>query len=343
MNAPWSAGSFTKNFRWGESPGLGRLKGAIENAFDGEMRIARRQKAWARLENNGYIPHIPCNFFLYNQMLNSEPFHPVDELVFASFSKRRPQDFDRLAFYTLILSDVGTWPRARRGQSRPTLWIRELIAQIGTKTENEFLRLTSADAIETFLRNHSFEGGTRKVATNLSYLAQRSSWWTSNNDSSLRWWADAAFLTLDRQAFRRPDGYISSSECEAILDETRFLELSGGRSQVRSAATSFLCQLYQDVGGINRLRPITDDRIYGNRTEPIVAVLARSPMAQKILPRSVWALIEDRFYISLRELDEVDDADDVTFSRDIAEATKRLRGLGIRSSITSQEILENRG
>lgn len=338
----WHTGSFTKNFKWGRKyPGLKRLYDAIRVGFDNQLIATPRDVFRQRLRDAKFRDFIPVNFFLYNRTENKNPLIVVDELAFKAITSDYDADFDKLAMFSLLLSDVGTWPTAKPDQNHPSEWARNYILdQSAIHEEWERIPL-DANTIESYLTsNKRFVGqDARKLSTNLSFIFRKAKIADFDQTPPDRWWADAVFLALDR-FFLDTLREVNLSTAEQVALGSNVLELSGGRTPVREEMASRVARLYVASHGLMRFS-VADNERDSNNPAPLIAVLSGSPRVEKTIPSLVWKWLEERLFVSVYEPDDV--PKELTKEEATAQVREALRVLserGITSRLTGDQIIE---
>lgn len=300
---PWRIGSFTKNFSWGNpANGLKRLHKAINVGFANELKPIPRDVFWNRLEAAGFIPHIPSNFFLFNGIIDDINFIFPDELVFKALTSPHDRSFDKLAFFTLLLSEAGHWKGARSGQSQPSEWARYFLLEELPSTQTWEPAWYNADRIQDFLQNSPhFEGGagTRKLATNLAYFFSLAGIEKFKNEDNLSWISDCLFLALDRYYMIEKPINIGIEWGIDTLSKHDVASLSGPYEQSFVEYQSINARLYIESNGLERLSDRSLKTVFG--------ILSRDPLIYKILPSIVGEWLKTRLFVefvSKAKLDE---------------------------------------
>lgn len=351
----WRPGSFTKNFSWGRpSAGLVELYDVIRLGFDGKMADVPREEFRERVSTTGRPDYIPINFFLFNKTIKGVDYLCADELVFQAINWDHNSRFDKLALFAFILSFVGRWTGARKGQRRPAMWanayVRERIAQL----HNWDTSIVSADDIEAFVRNDiRYQAETtRKLATNLNYLfigGRLQDFPASKID---RWWVDCLFLALDRIIEDRllDRERTASNELAPLLQRYAFLELTGRKTLEKELAIKHLVRLYEACGGrqrfseeatLERTKTLVDEvQYFANDPRPRGAVHKTNPNILKSIP-AACAMLARYAGFELLSPDELEDFNLEEFIRKRTQtALAQIEASGVKPSMTAEELMK---
>jgi hypothetical protein len=351
----WHPGSFTKNFGWGEtSKGLRELYDVIRIGFDNSLRDVPRQEFWKRVTDAGKLPHIPANFFLYNQQRTGVDFVEVDELVFQALNFRYSAAFDKLALFAFALSRVGRWKRAAPYQSRPALWAFHYIADRVGPQLGWNLTGVSANDIERFVSSDPrYKARTsRKLSTNLNYLLRQGRLSEFKSLRPERWWLSALFLSLDRMTEETVarGGIPQDSQLEEYLIKSGFYYISGPRSMQKDLAAHNFVELYRACGGRSRFSEeavrerqkilVPDILQFANNPEPVGVVHPTDPTARNAIPRVCAVLAHYVARFDTFDLDELDGFDvDRYVKAKVHVALDDLRQKGIKPTMSAEEVL----
>lgn len=332
---PWRIGSFTKNFSWGKpDSGFRRLHAAINIGFGEELKPVPRRVFWERLQRAGFVPHIPANFFVFNGILNGENFIFPDELVFQALSSKHNRNFDKLTFFTLLLSESGNWKGARAGQSQPSEWARYLFLERAQEFDAWKTGHFSADKIESFLRNESrFEGGTgtRKLATNLSYFFSLANIERFPEEDDLNWVSDSIFLALDRYfMIKWPDDFGLEWALNTLF-ENEIVSLSGPFESNFLEYDDVTARLYIESKGL--------DRLEGGAKKTVLGVISREPLIYKALPEIVANWLTNRLFVEIVQKENIDELRDFDASKFYAGALQKLHNQVPKPSISGDKFL----
>lgn len=332
---PWRIGSFTKNFSWGKiDSGFKRLHSALNAGFKDELRPIPRRLFWERLEKSGFVPHIPSNFFVFNGIIDHENYIFPDELIFKALSSKHDRTFDKLTLFALLLSEVGKWKGAKKGQSQPSEWARYFALEQLENTNSWDKSFYSADRIESFLESDDrFEGGsgTRKLATNLSYFFSLARISDFEKEDDLSWIADGIFLALDRYfMIKKPEDF-GIEWALNTLSEHDIADLSGPLQSTFIEYENVTARLYIESKGIERL--------HGDERRTIFGVISRQPLLYKMLPEIVSDWLRSRLFVEFVQkeaLSEIGNFDANTFYN---RAFEKLHNRLPKPSITGNELL----
>lgn len=250
-------GSFSKNFGWGDAPGLGLLHRVINAVFSGGLKPVPRdtaQEIIARTADGD--PLVPLNFFLYNQVLHGESYIVPDQLVLEALVRDHDQSFDRLAMCALNFSRVGIWDRARPYQSHPAPWARRFVVEeVWNGNQWDVSKITS-DRIEEFFSSGAMiysAANPRKFATNLHYLYQQSSLLGLTSSEREDWWSSALFLFLDRCLLDREISLkMSAQDILAFVEAEDFWALTAANPALAPYAALSVIEEYLELGGLDR-------------------------------------------------------------------------------------------
>ncbi len=332
---PWRPGSFTKNFGWGKpEKGFARLHSALNTGFDSELKPVTREQFWNRLDNEGYIPHIPANFFVFNGILGGVNYIFPDELVFKALSQPHDTSFDKLVFFTLLLSEVGTWKGARNGQSQPSEWARFFALQQLDRADYWRPKNYTADKIEEYLRSESrFEGGagTRKLATNLSYFFSQAGIEHFFDSDDPSWLTDCIFLALDRYYMKYKPEKLNIDWAINTLAENEVADLAGPFEESFLDAQSITARLFIESNAVERLEDFSFHTTIG--------ILSREPLLYKVLPSIAGEWLKSRLFVefvSTNELEQIREFDSAKFYN---AAIKNLHNKVPKPSLSGNELL----
>lgn len=331
---PWRIGSFTKNFSWGKpDKGFERLHLALNAGFGGELKPVPRQVFWERLEKEGFIPHVVCNFFVYNGIIQGESFIFPDELAFQALSRAHGRSFDKLTFFSLLLSEVGKWKGARAGQSQPSEWARYFILKELQRDQSWNSAQFSPDMIERFLSNNdNFEGetGTRKLATNLAYffsLANLPKFTEEDNG----WIADAIFLALDRYFMKSKPAEIGIEWAINTLSENDVANLAGPFENEFVEFEGITARLFVESKGV--------DRLSDSALETICGVISRQPLLYKELPATVEKWLKNRIFVELVSKERLESLEKFDADAFYDKAIEKLHNTLPRPSLSGDQLL----
>lgn len=347
----WYPGSFTKNFSWGKSRGLRRLRDAIDVCFKGSSDPVPRRVAIERLEQAGYVWHIPLNFFLLNQMIGSEDFIIFDELAYQATSFEYEESFDKIALVAFHNSYVGTWKGALPWQSYPAPWANNYIRQqvsLGSGWDSSRI---GANDIEGFImtsgKYHAKDA--RKLSTNLNFLYEISSMASFDKSQITRWWVDSLFLVLDR-SFAETGAELTPEAANMLAIQSSFIEISGPRTKNKELSILPLSTLYWACGGIDRWsRTAVQERQnallpdigwFANSDDPFFAIYERDPNLIKTLPKVCAMLAKHLADFEELDSDEITNWDPVVYiRRKTKEALARIKQKNIKPTMTADELL----
>lgn len=333
---PWRIGSFTKNFSWGPAnDGFRRLYRALNIGFRDELLPVPRRLFWDRLEKAGFIPHIPSNFFVFNGIIHGESYIFPDELIFRSLSSPHDAGFDRLAFFTLLLSEVGKWKGSRPGQSQPSEWARYFFLERLSGQAHWAPAQYDADQIQDFLdTDNRFEGGagTRKLSTNLAYVFSLARLDAPANreelSSSLSEWI---FLALDRYYMLRKPDDLSIEWATNTLAENDIASLTGPLEPIFIEQEDLVARLYIETKGTNRLSHGAADTVIG--------VLSRQPLLYKILPEIAGEWLKKRLFVEIVSKDKLGMLATFDAEAFYNEAFAKLHNSIPKPSLTGDQLL----
>ena len=253
-NKPWKIGSFTKNFRWGEYPNtLRQLYEAINIGFSGSLKPVLRSDFRKRVAERDLIDLIPANFFVFNQMIDGNSYIAVDELIYQALTFPHSRQFDRLATFTLLLSEVGRWGGADPEQSQPSDWARFFVIDQLSKLIEWHPSDYSADEIEKYLSDkNNFEGNTRKISTNLSYFFNSGDLKGFSEEKETEWLSNSIFLALDRYYLIERPEQVSLGWCIDTLRRHDIADLVGPETDLKVFAIEATARLFSASGGLER-------------------------------------------------------------------------------------------
>lgn len=352
-NAPWSPGSFTKNFSWGKSLGMGELYASIRIGFNETLQSVSREKYRSRVRAQGRADLVPVNFFLFNYISGNQNVLLVDELVFQALTAPHSARFDNLALFALNFSRAGAWRGASADQRYPALWAFHYIIDRVAKDLSWDTGRISANDIRTFLKEAPlYRADTDdKVSTNLNFVYRHGGLKRFNTPKVERWWVDALFLALDRLiADRAIDGQTTpSSMLPGLLMSSGFPELTGPTTPAKNFAMAHILGLYSVCAGIERF----SEESIRNRTavllpnyqwqtpnddRPQGALHPTNPRILKSIPRSCAALAESAGFqiVYADDLDSFDVDDFIERrARDVVGSLKRD---GIAATMSSDDL-----
>lgn len=336
----WKTGSFTKNFSWGKAEGLKRLYDAINIGFDGKLQPVKRERFRERIAKEHYVDFIPVNFFLYNRIIGGQSYIEIDELVYRAIFFEHDDRFDKLALFSLLLSEVGTWNGAQEEQRQPAEWARFFVLDYLSKFEEWTTERFSKSEIQRFLKERpEFSGGTEKLATNLSYVMNRGGLKDFPGDLTSGWWADAIFLALDRYSMNAGNSISTIGTAIDALQENDVIALTGPENRIRVDASKKLSQLYIASQTISRLHEIDKSNSPPNRT--LLGVLCRTPLISKELPEITEKWLKDRLFVELLPYNtEIQQIDVETIYEGLKEGIEDLKRRGIQPTITGDELIK---
>lgn len=352
----WRPGSFTKNFGWGDhAEGMSQLRTSIKHGFAGLMEDVPREVFRMRLKKASQIDYIPMNFFLFNKRQNGVDYLIADELVFQALSFNPSPIFDKLALFAFNFSYAGKWNGAREYQRRPALWAFHYIRDRVAGTLNWDTSDVDADDIQAFVsidRRYT-GGGSRKLATNLSYLYSLGRLRDFSKQGVEAWWADALFLALDRLIEDRSlDGLRTMREqYGTLLSASGFHAISGRRGLEKDLATSHLVALYAACGSRDRFseehvkewsKQIFPDQepCPPNDPRPQGAVHPTNPHILKTVPRACAPLAQHAGF-QLINADELAEFHLEAFVEDqVSKALITLKEQNVVPAMTAQELMD---
>lgn len=328
----WKIGSFTKNFAWGSAVGLKRLHDAIRIGFGHELAPIPRHEFRSRIESAGFIDYIPVNFFLYNMNIGGVDHIVVDELVYQAIKFPHSRDFDTLALFSLLLSEVGAWAGAEPGQDNPSEWARYFVIDHLRDLPAWTADAYSADEIERFLESRpEFQSNTRKLATNLSYFFKRGHLEEVPAPTLASWFSNAVFLALDRYYFKTRPEQPTVSWALDVLAENDVADIAGANEVVKIQAQSSLVQLFVEARA---------DLRFVDAQASIVAVLSRSPALLKTLPDVTDKWLRHRLFVEIAhdkgQLDAILAED---LSKGLKEAVARLHNSLPSPSLSGDDVI----
>lgn len=250
-------GSFSKNFGWGDAPGLGLLHRVINAVFSDGLQPVPRDTARKIIERTADgDPLIPLNFFLYNQVYDGESYIVPDQLVLEALARDHDQSFDRLAMCALNFSRVGIWDRARPYQSHPAPWARRFVVEEVWNGEHWDVSKITSDKIEDFFSSGAMlysAASPRKFATNLHYLYQQSSLLGLSSSEREDWWSSALFLFLDRCLLDREISLrMSAQDILAFIEAEDFWALTAANPTLAPYAALSVIEEYFELDGLHR-------------------------------------------------------------------------------------------
>ncbi len=334
---PWRIGSFTKNFRWGEHPNsLKQLHVAINVGFAGELKPVQRSLFRERISDHNLIDYIPANFFVFNQVIGDESFIAVDELVYQSLTRPHNRQFDRLATFTLLLSEVGQWKGAGEGQDQPSDWARYFVTDQLSNLTAWKASDYSADKIETYLADmKNFEGNTRKLATNLSYFFNSGDLQGFPDERSTEWLTNSIFLALDRYYLIDRPEKASIGWCIDTLQKHEIVDLVGPETDFKIFSIEASARLFSSVNGLDRLAESNT-----NSDSQIIAVLNRDPALYKFLPAICARWLSKRLFVEIA-LDEAEFKSIIgaDYESEFRSALSRIHNTMPRPTLTGDEII----
>jgi hypothetical protein len=353
INEPpdWYPGSFTKNFSWGKSPGLGRLRDAIQICFDGASDPVPRREAIQRLERKGFIWHIPLNFFLLNQKIGREDFVIFDELAYQATSFDYDVSFDKIALVALHNSYVGTWSGAKPWQSYPASWANNYVRKKVYRGNAWVTSGISANDIEDFIiKSGKYRAkDARKLSTNLNFLYEVARISDFENSQISRWWVDSLFLVLDR-SFAETGAELTPETANMLTIQSGFMEMSGSRTKNKDLSILPLSTLYWACGGIDRWsRTAVQERQnallpdigwFANSDDPFFAIYKRDPNIIKTLPKVCAMLAKNLADFEELDAEEIINWDPVTYiRRKTREALSIIKERNIKPTMSADELL----
>lgn len=276
-------GSFSKNFGWGDGPGLELLHKSINEIFSSGLEPIPREEARETISRIASgDPLVPLNFFLYHQIIDGVSCVVPDQLVLEALGKDHDRSFDLLGMSALNFSRVGTWKGARPFQSHPAPWARRFMVEEVWDGRTWDTTKMDADTIEIFLEGNMIYGAEtpRKFATNLNFLYRHSGLIQLRSSEREDWWAGAVFLFLDRCHMdeeinlRMP---IEDILGFMVLED--FWALTAANPTFAPFAARAIIQEYVALGGISRLQ---------SSSEPITL---RKPKDRLALPKGQRKLL----------------------------------------------------
>lgn len=334
---PWKIGSFTKNFRWGEYPdSLQQLHKAINIGFEGSLKPVARTEFRRRLSKRNLIDYIPANFFVFNQIIDGNSYVAVDELIYQALSFPHGRQFDRLATFTLLLSEVGRWQGADPEQAQPSDWARFFVIDHLSNLEQWRRKDYSADKIEKYLQERrNFEGNTRKLSTNLSYFFNAGDLGGFADDQQNEWLPNSIFLALDRYYLIERPQEVSLGWCIDALRRNDIVDLIGPETDVKVFALEATARLFSSSQGLERFV----EREVNSRSH-IIAILSRDPALFKKLPSICARWLSKRLFVELA-LDEQEFASILAtnFDQQLKDAVARAHNTLPRPTMTGDDII----
>jgi hypothetical protein len=263
--------------------------------FCRKLKPVLRETFRKRLIDAGFIDYIPANYFLFNQNIDDMTYIAVDELVYQAITREHDRQFDRLATFALLLSEVGLWRGASPEQAQPSDWARYFVIDNLSKLEKWSQEDYSADRIESYLsRKKNFEGNTRKISTNLSYFFNSGDLCGFSEDGSGEWVSSSVFLALDRYFLIERPANVSLGWCIDVLKKYDIADLVGPETEFKIFAVEASARLFSSVGGLGRF---VEDQ--NNSDDHIVAVLSRDPALYKRLPSICARWLSKRLFVEL--------------------------------------------
>ena len=348
----WFPGSFTKNFSWGRGVGLKRLHDAINICFDYQLTPVPRAKAVERLERDGFVWHIPLNFFMLNSVVEGENTLIVDELIYQAITFDHSDHFDKVALVAFLNSYVGHWQGAHDWQARPAPWARQFLLEEIRHEQSWRSSYISADHIEKFILNSKRyrAESARKLSTNLNYLFQIAQIHDLASDKVQRWWVDAMFLVLDR-SFAETEASLTATSASQMIYESDYLRFSGPRSKNRELAVRPLSDLYWACGGLDRWSPdairewqtalIPDVHYFANSDDPFFAIYQNDPNVIKVIPRVCAMLAKNLTDFEEISAEELVDWNPFSYIQNKTRlAFDRLKEKGISPRLSAIELLK---
>ncbi|RCW28332.1 hypothetical protein DFR48_101343 [Ciceribacter lividus] len=332
--SPWRIGSFTKNFSWGSvDNGFKRLHHAINVGFKRDLKPVPRELFWERLERGGFVPHIPSNFFVFNGTIDRENYIFPDELVFKALSSEHDRSFDKLALFTLLLSEVGKWKGARSGQSQPSEWARYFILERLQGKDTWAPTHYSANEIEKFLsETNRFEGGsgTRKLATNLAYFFSLARLDQFAEEDNLSWITDSVFLALDRYfMIKKPENFGVEWAIDTLA-ENGIADLAGPFEETFLTYEAISARLYTESKGVDRLK---------GTTSTVIGVLSREPLLYKELPAIVGNWLKNRLFVEFVDKDRLEQLKSFNAEQFYDKAIEKLHNSLPKPTLNGNELI----
>jgi hypothetical protein len=289
------------------------------------------------LTDNGFIDYIPANFFVFNQVIGNTSYIAVDELAYQAVAfKHRPQ-FDKLALFALLLSEVGTWKGASPEQQNPSEWARFFVIDVLSKYESWSPALYTADSIESFLqRTPKFEGNTRKLSTNLSFIFNKAKLNEFRSFDDNEFFANAIFLALDRYYLKEfPQPELSVGWAIETLRRYDLADLIGSETEFRVFAEKAVVRLFSAVRGPNRF-----EEKDSNSQSHLFAILSRDPAIIKRLPAICAEWLSSRLFVELAlDEDELTGILGADYSRELNEGVARVHNSLPRPSLSGDEVI----
>jgi hypothetical protein len=241
-------GSFSKNFGW-KGNGLHKLRDAVRFGFQGKLEPVSRE-LWR--VNSEILDRerslLAANFFLYN----TQGLIAVDELVRLAICEEYSPIWDRVAFFALNLSRVGTPPRS--GDPCPMAWANVYLRSYATDDGRWKPEALTPTRIDAFLRtNLEAEDHTRrKCRTNYSHMLKLSgaAGHGRNAIPAEEWVPFALYLAWDRYLL---DGAVLGAELIDMSRKDELHKIAGVDGDAFWRIAREAHSRYLSVGGLARL------------------------------------------------------------------------------------------
>lgn len=331
----WNIGSFTKNFGWGKGKrGLERLHSALNVGYAGKLVPTQRDIFWRRLEEGGYVPHIPSNFFVFNKIIDNENYVIPDELAFNALTKEHDSDFDKLALFSLFLSETGKWKGAREGQEQPSEWARFYILEVLSKEATWKNSNFTAEKIEFFLnQSPEFKGqtGTHKLATNLSFLFVSGGLSNLIDANKSSWITNALFLALDRYYLKTAPNDVSVEWAIDQLTTNDVLSFSDILLSIESEIEGKIAKLYVESHAT--------DRLAGDLSQTIFGIISRDPLIYKELPIIVYSWLKKRIFVELADRENLNKLQNFNSELFVKNAFDRIHNKIEHPTLSGDQLL----
>ena len=248
-------GSFSKNFAW-HGTGLRKLHTTIRRGFHDALAPIDRRTFRSDAGVDGAIVLIPINFFLHNR----DGHISIDELVFQALERDHSIQFDRLALFALNLSRVGGGRDPSSGReivARPAMWANEFVREC-LWSEGKWQTSALGDvSLDEFMTDRMIAQGDVRVKcrNNYRHLFELCGYMPSRlsriNSGAEQWIASAMFLAWDRHTL--DGGALDKSDLLELIESDELYKLLGVSQDYALAQADPLADLYEAVGGLNRL------------------------------------------------------------------------------------------
>jgi len=348
----WYPGSFTKNFSWGAGRGLKKLHEAINICFEGKLEPVKRADAIKRLESDGFVWHIPLNFFLLNGKSAGENWLLIDELVYQGITFEHSKHFDKIALIAFLNSYVGEWHGATGWQAKPAPWARQFILENVRNESTWNTSAISANAIQQFIEGSGRyrAKSARKISTNLNFFLKIAGIEELDSQKIERWWVDSMFLVMDR-SFSERETEVSSARASQYVLEAQYLRFSGPYSKNKELSIRPLSDLYWACGGLDRwskdaigarqTTELPDVHYFANSEDPFYAIYQHDPNIIKVIPRICAMLAKNLTDFEEIAEDQLVDWDPYQYIKDKTKsALDALRLKGVSPNLSAAELLK---